>query len=715
MNNSIIHSLDASLSGLVFTERMQNNVLRQVRQKRIEQAFQQAEKARRRGLIPGVAAVTATALVIAMIRAGSEYLNNVGDPITNPPDSAHEGVTFLPIGSASPSASAEVITVSPAPTATFTPEPTVPLTDAPTDAPTAGPIFTMAMESATPTEAPTATPSPTPTATPTEAPTATPSPTPTATPTEAPTATPSPTPTATPTEAPTATPSPTPTATPTEAPTATPSPTPTATPTEAPTATPSPTPTATPTEAPTATPSPTPTATPTEAPTATPSPTPTATPTEAPTATPSPTPTATPTEAPTATPTPTPTATPTEAPTATPSPTPTATPTEAPTATPSPTPTATPTEAPTATPSPTPTVTPSPPPTVTPSPPPTATPSPTPAPTEPPYNLAKVIRHYRVNRDSHMYQHYACQLRAFDSFSYLNLYFRPGDSFPEGAFMRITKINGVEGNFGEAVITPDSSLSNSPDDLLGAHIRSEALGDDPNSATIECINPATGETICTLTLGDMTSWVRPNPNEPTPTPSPTAQPTATPGPETVLQDISLSIQDKPTKYSHYNARLKVLQERYDLLVRFRYHDPLPEGTVLRLTAIDGIPGDYSEAPVLKTEVNTVTLLYAEIPITSLPEGALAYTIAAFAPDAEEPLFEVTLTSSQPVSSWSGGNWLDPNGNVYYPSVVWPTPTPYNFGLYYNPAPTIYHPFYNYNNWNNWYGNPTNNFGDSFTW
>jgi len=603
MNNSIIHSLDASLSGLVFTERMQNNVLRQVRQKRIEQAFQQAEKARRRGLIPGVAAVTATALVIAMIRAGSEYLNNVGDPITNPPDSAHEGVTFLPIGSASPSASAEVITVSPAPTATFTPEPTVPLTDAPTDAPTAGPIFTMAMESATPTEAPTATPSPTPTATPTEAPTATPSPTPTATPTEAPTATPTPTPTATPTEAPTATPSPTPTATPTEAPTATPSPTPTATPTEAPTATPSPTPT----------------------------------------------------------------------------------------------------------------VTPSPPPTVTPSPPPTATPSPTPAPTEPPYNLAKVIRHYRVNRDSHMYQHYACQLRAFDSFSYLNLYFRPGDSFPEGAFMRITKINGVEGNFGEAVITPDSSLSNSPDDLLGAHIRSEALGDDPNSATIECINPATGETICTLTLGDMTSWVRPNPNEPTPTPSPTAQPTATPGPETVLQDISLSIQDKPTKYSHYNARLKVLQERYDLLVRFRYHDPLPEGTVLRLTAIDGIPGDYSEAPVLKTEVNTVTLLYAEIPITSLPEGALAYTIAAFAPDAEEPLFEVTLTSSQPVSSWSGGNWLDPNGNVYYPSVVWPTPTPYNFGLYYNPAPTIYHPFYNYNNWNNWYGNPTNNFGDSFTW
>ena len=542
MNENIIPALDRSLSSFVFTERMQKNVLRQVNQLRFEQAYHRAEKDRLRQIFPGVAAVTATALVLAAIKTGADYLSQLGDPINNPPDLYHAGGTFLPLQTSAFSPTPDV-TVSPTPT--FTPEPTATATPEVTYSPepTAGPIFTMATVSGTPT----ATPSPTPTATPSPTPTATPSPTPMVTPSPTPTATPSPTPTATPSPTPTATPSPTPTATPSPTPTATPSPTPTATPSPTPTATPSPTP--------------------------------------------------------------------------------------------------------------------------------TATPSPTPAPTEPPYNLARYIRHYRVNRDSAKYIHYACQLRAFEGFSYLNMYFREGDGYPEGTIMRITKVNGADGNFGEAAISRDKTLSGAPADLLGAHIRSDMLGDGIYSATIQCIAPD-GEVLYSLTLGDMISEVRPNPNDPTHTPAPTAQPTATPGPETVLQDISLSIQDKPTKYSHYNARLKVLQERFEMLVRFRYHDPLPDDTVLRLTAIDGIPGDYSEAPVLKTEVNTVTLLYAEIPITSLPEGALAYTIAAFAPDAEEPLFEVTLTSVAPFTRvWHAGNWYDSNGEVYYPAF-----TPYNPSL-----------------------------------
>ena len=510
MNENIIPALDRSLSSFVFTERMQKNVLRQVNQLRFEQAYHRAEKDRRRQIFPGVAAVTATALVLAAIKTGADYLSQLGDPINNPPDLYHAGGTFLPLQTSAFSPTPDV-TVSPTPT--FTPEPTATATPEVTYSPepTAGPIFTMATVSGTPT----ATPSPTPTATPSPTTTATPSPTPTATPSPTPTATPSPTPTATPSPTPTATPSPTP----------------------------------------------------------------------------------------------------------------------------------------------------------------TATPSPTPAPTEPPYNLARYIRHYSVNRDSAKYIHYACQLRAFEGFSYLNMYFREGDGYPEGTIMRITKVNGAEGNFGEAAISRDKTLSGAPADLLGAHIRSEMLGDVIYSATIQCIAPD-GEVLYSLTLGDMISEVRPNPNDPTHTPAPTAQPTATPGPETVLQDISLSIQDKPTKYSHYNARLKVLQERFEMLVRFRYHDPLPDDTVLRLTAIDGIPGDYSEAPVLNTEVNTATLLYAEIPITSLPEGALAYTIAAFAPDAEEPLFEVTLTSVAPFTRvWHAGNWYDSNGEVYYPAF-----TPYNPSL-----------------------------------
>ena len=294
------------------------------------------------------------------------------------------------------------------------------------------------------------------------------------------------------------------------------------------------------------------------------------------------------------------------------------------------------------------------------------------------------------------------------------MYFREGDGYPEGTIMRITKVNGAEGNFGEAAISRDKTLSGAPADLLSAHIRSDMLGDGIYSATIQCIAPD-GEVLYSLTLGDMISEVRPDPNDPTHTPVPTTRSTATPDPAKALQSISLSIQDKPVKYSHYNAFLHVYADQLSLLARFRYHDPLPDGTVLRLTAINGVPGEFGEAPVLASENNTVQILYAEIPIAELPEGARSYTLAAYEPNAVEPVFEVTLTSHQATThSRSGGNWYAPDGDVYYPT-TWPTPTPYNFGLHYNPAPTSYHPFYNYDNWNNWYSNPTNNFGDSFNW
>ena len=81
MNENIIPALDRSLSSFVFTERMQKNVLRQVNQLRFEQAYRRAEKDRRRQIFPGVAAVTATALVLAAIKTGADYLSQLGDPI----------------------------------------------------------------------------------------------------------------------------------------------------------------------------------------------------------------------------------------------------------------------------------------------------------------------------------------------------------------------------------------------------------------------------------------------------------------------------------------------------------------------------------------------------------------------------------------------------------------------------------------------------------
>ncbi|MGN1367525.1 MAG: hypothetical protein ACI4WX_01540, partial [Aristaeellaceae bacterium] len=200
MNKSIIRALDASLSSLTFTDRMQQNVLRQIQLQRVEQA-QADRKSGFKGLVTAAAVVTMGSLLLVAANLFGKHPGQIGDPINQPP-LAHEEVTFQPLGTDTPSAADETAE----PTITPTAVPTVTLSPSPTATPTVSP-------SPTPTATPTATPSPTPTASPTAAP----SPTPTATPT----ASPSPTPTVTPTAAP----SPTPTATPT----ASPSPTPTVT------------------------------------------------------------------------------------------------------------------------------------------------------------------------------------------------------------------------------------------------------------------------------------------------------------------------------------------------------------------------------------------------------------------------------------------------------------------------------------------------------
>ena len=246
MTNQIIRALDASLSNLVFTEHMKQTVLRQIREKRIQQAREEQRNRGFRPLLGGLSALTAAIFAFIIVSAVTDHLSQVGDPVNLPPDVGNVNITFQPILTDAPvgptSDVIPILTEAPTPTAEPTDTPAPEATADFTDAPSAGPILTMSVDQATPaapehvtediifipTDKPTE--GPMPTAEPTEAPTPSPSPspTPTAEPTKAPTPSPSPspTPTAEPTEVPTPspTPSPTPTATPTVQPTATPDP-----------------------------------------------------------------------------------------------------------------------------------------------------------------------------------------------------------------------------------------------------------------------------------------------------------------------------------------------------------------------------------------------------------------------------------------------------------------------------------------------------------
>ncbi len=234
MSKNFKRSLDESLSGVVFTERMQQNVMRRIAAGAAHDQPRKQEPLR----FLVVAAMLMLLITSAFVAHDAGMLiNTVGDPV-NTPNTLDQQYDFRPIGDLDPTA-----------------EPGMAAQENATGDPAGLQSYIAAAESATPEPSDTPTTSPTPTAEPTATPTT--SPTPMAKPTATPT--PSPTPTAEPTA--TATPSPTPTAEPTATPT--PSPTPTAEPTATPT--PSPTPTAEPTA--TATPSPVPTATPVPTPT----------------------------------------------------------------------------------------------------------------------------------------------------------------------------------------------------------------------------------------------------------------------------------------------------------------------------------------------------------------------------------------------------------------------------------------------------------------
>ena len=204
-------SLDADLSGIVWDARNSQEVLRILRSQRASANMSKAPRRVRLG--PVFALVTVFIACIVSLSLLTKHPRNAGDPIaSNGP--AVTGA-FHPMGEGTPTA-----------WAMHTDDPNA----------TANPLeSTLAVaESPDPTDPPVPTPSPTPTVTPTQEVVtltdiiveerSTPSPTPTATPSPTPTATPSPTPTATPSPTPTATPSPTPTATPSPTPTATPIP-----------------------------------------------------------------------------------------------------------------------------------------------------------------------------------------------------------------------------------------------------------------------------------------------------------------------------------------------------------------------------------------------------------------------------------------------------------------------------------------------------------
>lgn len=200
----------------------------------------------------------------------------------------------------------------------------------------------------------------------------------------------------------------------------------------------------------------------------------------------------------------------------------------------------------------------------------------------------------------------------------VNDYFGGARNVPDGLFLRLVKVDGTEGNFGEALLIP--GFEGMAQAVYGATILCDRPLGPSNYLTVSLCR-ADGSEVAQLKymldIYSSTSGVWPTPEATQavltippvmPTPTPTPQPTFVP--DATIPPRSHAIGWEPFHLGHYlgedfsltNAELRLYPEGYSALtVQFRYADELPEGAVLKLYRVSGVEDDYGQAPLTRSE------------------------------------------------------------------------------------------------------------------
>ena len=327
-----------------------------------------------------------------------------------------------------------------------------------------------------------------------------------------------------------------------------------------------------------------------------------------------------------------------------------------------------------------------------------------------------------VLRDNADFRSSRGTLQVFGDSSKMTLAISPADrsaALPEGAYIRLAKADGVIGNYGEAPLLADS------DGTYRAEVAFDRAFGQTSTLTF-IVYGADDTEMATLkfTLDSFVSasstW--PEPASTPPLPALTTQDAIAPGTteppySTALVKCTYYLPVKPSGYSHYNATLRQYADLATLNVFFFYTGELPEGAYMRIVSADGVVDAYGSGAIglANVEGTDPSLLGAKIITRELP-AASTLTVECCSPDGEL-LFPLTF-NIEGLSYPSGAQktpgttaYRDPYGNTNNNGSGAGNLLD---GILGDPAPTPYSPTYNYNNWNNWYGNPTNNWG-GFDW
>ena len=169
------------------------------------------------------------------------------------------------------------------------------------------------------------------------------------------------------------------------------------------------------------------------------------------------------------------------------------------------------------------------------------------------------------------------------------------------------------------------------------------------------------------------------------------------------------MQDKASKYSHYNTTFRQYAEFNTLNVFFFYNAELPEGAYMRVISAGGVAGDYGSAVIgpANVEGTSPDLLNAKIFTQTMPAAA-TLTLECCSPDGTV-LFTLSFTIKD-VSYPSGGSSRPNTGGTG--AYGTPTPVPPGYGYdHWNglvgPSPTPWYPTLDtWDDWVNDYNNGT---------
>lgn len=260
------------------------------------------------------------------------------------------------------------------------------------------------------------------------------------------------------------------------------------------------------------------------------------------------------------------------------------------------------------------------------------------------------------------------------------------EKLPKDAIIRLIKVDGTEGFYGQASIVFHGENGTANCVFSATILLDRTFGETKFMTVAVCDPDGTEFRRLKYVLKDYDAangtWPAPEstPEVPTippvsPTPTPTPRPTLVPGAteppqDTALLTIPFKMREYTDKYTEKGAALRIYEDMSALTVQFQYGKDIPEGTIFRLSTVDGKLGLYGEALISAPDeqgIRQAVILFNQQvgPLNNI-------NLEAFAPGEQHRLFKAFYKRSghAPV----GWDKMDPIGTIP-PSTITPAPTP----------------------------------------